>query len=248
MKWVSILGCAVLASAACPLGPADAAPRTYFYVITHRPFGTIGTYERTIDVVGDDTSAKSRLDIAVKALGFVVHRETSDQTEFWRGKRLISFHSVTFIDGQQLLVRGEALENRFVVTSPSGTAVAPADVAASDPLSLDRMGPGVVVSLKTGEITPAEVTGGETATVTRLGVPEPTRHFHVNIPMQADEWQVWFDRWGVPIKFCTYESSGPVDFTLVSPAQTGPLENNGANQFLLAKEQLAPSGSPLPSP
>jgi hypothetical protein len=244
MKWSWTLGCAVLACAQCPLGAANAAPRTYSYIITHRPFGAIGTYERTIDIVGDDTSARSRLDITVKAFSIVVHRETADQTEFWHGKRLMSFRSVTFVDGQQLLVRGEALENRFAVTSSSGTALAPSDIAASDPLSLDRTGLGTVVSLKTGEITPAEVTGGEADTVMRLGVSEPTRHFHVNTPMHADQWQVWFDRQGVPIKFCTYESSGPVNFTLVSPPQV----NDVSNHLVLVKNEPMSSASPLSSP
>jgi hypothetical protein len=219
MKWSSILGSAVLVCAQCPIAAADASPRTYSYVITHRLFGTIGTYERTIDVTGDDTRAESKLDITVKALGLVVHRETADQTECWHGKRLMSFQSATYIDGHPLLVRGEALENRFVVTSPAGTAFAPSDVAASDPLSLTRMGTGSVVSLKTGEITPVEVTGGETDTVLRLGGSEPAHHFHVATPAHADQWQVWFDQEGVPIKFATYESSGFVNFTLVSPAE-----------------------------
>jgi len=248
MKWSSILGCAVLACAQCPLGAANAAPRTYFYVITHRPFGPIGTYERTIDIVGGDTSAKSRLDITVRAFNFVVHRETADQVEFWHGKRLMSFQSATVVDGQQLLVRGEAQENRFVVTSPSGTVLAPGNVAASDPLSLDRTGLGTVVSLKTGEISPVEVTGGEADTVMQLGVLEPTRHYHVNTPLHADQWQVWFDRQGVPIKFCTYESSGPVDFTLAAPPQESPLASNVPNRLVLVKDQSVPSASPLPSP
>jgi hypothetical protein len=244
MKWSSILGCAVLVCAQFPFAAANATPRIYFYEVTHRPFGTIGTYERTIDIVGDDTSAKSRLDITVKAFGFVVHRETADQTEFWHGKRLMSFRSDTFVDGRQLLVRGEARESRFAVTTASGTAMAPGDVAVSDPLALDRMGLGTVISLKTGEITPADVTGGEADTVLRLGVSEPAHHFHVQTPMHADQWQVWFDRQGVPIKFCTYESSGPVDFTLVSP----PQPRAASNQLVPAKDQTEPSASPLPSP
>jgi hypothetical protein len=246
MKWSWTLGCAVLACAQCPLGAADAAPRTYLYEITHHPFGTIGTYARTVDIVGDDTTARSRIDISVKALGFVVYRETADQTEFWHGKRLMSFRSVTFVDGRQLLVHGEALENRFAVTSSSGMALAPSNVAASDPLSLDRTGPGTVVSLKTGEIIPAEVTGGEADTVLRLGVSEPTHHFHVNTPEHADQWQVWFDRQGVPIKFCTYESSGPVEFTLVSPPQASAQASDTPDHLVLVKNEPAPSRLPSP--
>ena len=90
--------------------------------------------------------------MVVRILGLVVHRETADQGEVWRGGRLMSFQSLTITNGRRLSVSGKADGARFLVTSPSGVAVAPADVVASDPWSLTRTGSGVVVSIRTGKI------------------------------------------------------------------------------------------------
>jgi hypothetical protein len=236
MKWALIIGCIALIGVQYPLVEANAAPRTYSYTVTHPLYGVIGTYDRTIDDTGGSTRAESRLVITVKILGFVVHRETADQTEVWRDKRLMSFHSVTTTNGKPLSVRGEALENRFMVTSPSGTMGAPADVAASDPLSLNQMGSEVVVSMKTGKISQVEVTGGEADTVTRLGISKSARHFSVSTLTQPNKWEAWFDQQGVPIKFSSLESGGRVDFTLMPP-QAGDV----SNQLLPVRAQLAPS-------
>ena len=143
MTWASILGCAAIVGVQLSPVAANAGTQTYRYVITHARYGPIGAYDRTIDDTGGVTRAQSRLRIVVKLLGIVVHRESADQTESWRGKRLMSFQSVTTTNGRQLSVSGAARDDRFMVTSPSGTTAAPADVAASDPWSLNRLGPGV---------------------------------------------------------------------------------------------------------
>jgi hypothetical protein len=236
VKWTSILGCAVLVCAQCPFVAANAAPRVYSYIVSHHLYGPIGTYERTIDDVEDGTRAESRLDITVTLLNFVVHREISDQIEVWHGKRLMSFQSVTVVDGQHIDVHGVSLGDHFMVTSPSGTVEVPADVVASDPWSLDRTGSGVVVSINSGEIYQVQVTGGEADTVMRLGQSEQARHFHVNTALHANQWEVWFNRQGVPIKFCSLQREGPVNFTLVSPPQVG----DASNQLTLVSTQIEP--------
>ena len=218
MKLTPILSMiALIGLSAAPIA-ANASPRTYSYTISHPVYGAIGTYSRTIDDAGGDTRAVSRLRVAVKVLGIVAHRENADQTEVWRGKRLESFSSATTTNGRLLNVSGEARGNQFMVTTPLGTAAAPADVAASDPWSLNRMGPGVVVSIKSGRLDKVDVTGGETETVTLHGASASARHYHVSTAAQANKWEVWIDAHGVPIKFRSAEKGGVVDFTLVSPA------------------------------
>lgn len=203
---------------------ALAAPQTYDYLITHSRYGTIGSYDRTIDEAGGVTHAKSHLRIAVKILGLVVHRENADQSETWRGQRLVAFHSVTTSNGKPMTVSGEARDNGFVVTSPTGVATAPADVAATDPWGFNRMGRAEVVSLKSGKIEPINVTGGEADQVTLHGVRAPARHFHVSTAAQPNKWEVWLDPQGVPIKFRSLEHGDTVDFTLTTrlPAGHGP--------------------------
>lgn len=214
-----MLGCVALIGAGAAPAAAQAAPQTYSYAITHPRYGAIGTYDRTSDNADGNTRAQAHLKIVVKILGVVVHRETADQSEVWRGSRLMSFRSVTTTNGRRLDASGEASGDRFLVTSPSGIAAAPGDVVASDPWSLNRMGRGTVVSIKTGKISSVDVTGGEPDTVTLHGISEPARHYHVNTPDQLNKWEVWINRQGVPIKFRTLEGSTPIDFTLVSSPQ-----------------------------
>jgi len=210
------VGCAAMAAAGLAAASAHAAPQTYRYSVSHPLYGLIGAYERTGDDTDGETRAQAHLTIVVRILGVVVRRETADQNEAWRGGRLLSFQSLTSTDGRRSTIAGEASGSGFRVTSPSGTATAPPDVVASDPWSLTHVGPGTVVSIRTGKISSVEVTGGEPETLLLKGVSQATRHYHVNAPGQPNKWEVWIDRRGVPIKFRSQESSGAIDFTLVS--------------------------------
>src|ERR1039458_4606977 len=131
MKRTLIMGCMALIGAHLAPATAQAAPRTYSYVLTYPLYGAIGTYDRTVDDADGVTRAQSRLRVKVRILGFIVHREDAEQTEVWRGDRLISFQTVTTTNGHRLVVSGEARDNRFMVTSPAGTTAAPADVKPS---------------------------------------------------------------------------------------------------------------------
>jgi hypothetical protein len=196
---------------------ANAASQSFAYAVSHSLYGPIGTYVRTVQDANGVTSARSQMRIAVKVAGLVLHREVADQVEAWRGPRLISFQSVTTIDGKALRVHGEARDNRFMVTTPAGTTTAPADIMASDPWAFHRMGAGVIVSIKTGLISAVNVTGGEPASVLLHGVETPARLFHVKMNAQTNKFEVWLDAQGFPIKFRSLEPGGAVEFTLASP-------------------------------
>ena len=198
-----------------PCVAASAATETYSYTVTHAKYGPMGTYDRTVNSAGAVTTAQSRLRTIVKILGIVVHREDADQTEIWRGGQLVSFHSVTTVNGSPLIVHGEVHGDHFVITTPSGTAVAPLDIAPSDPWSF-KVGRGTVVSIKSGKIDPVNVTGGEAERVVVRGVSIPVRHYHVNTATQPDKWAVWLDAKGLPIKFQSLEHGADVDFVMTS--------------------------------
>ena len=197
-------------------GAAHASQQTYTYEITHPIYGAIGTYTRTSDEADGDARAEARLSIVVKILGVAVRREASSQTATWHGQRLVSFQSLVTTNGRRTIVGGLANDGHFVVTTTAGTASAPADVVASDPWSLNRMGPGTVVSTRTGKITPVQVTGGEAETIAVRGVSQSVKHYHVNAPGQANKWEVWIDPRGVPVKFRSLETGGAIDFNLIS--------------------------------
>ena len=212
-----IAGVAIICALAWSAAAADAT-HVFSYKVTHARYGDIGTYDRIISEAGGLTHAQSRLKITVRIFGIVVHREVADQTEDWRGGRLMSFRSVTTTNGHPLVVSGEASGDSFVVTTPTGVATAPASVAASDPWGFDRTGPGVVVSIKTGRIDQVNVTGGEADTVMLHGVATRARHFRVSTATQPDRWEVWLDERDVPIKFRSFDHGDAIDFTLVSSA------------------------------
>jgi hypothetical protein len=196
--------------------PGAARAATYTYEVSHATYGVIGTYTRSSAETEIGTRAEAHLNIVVKILGLTVRREASNQVAIWRGQRLVSLQSLITTNGRKNTVSGVAAGDRFVVTTPAGTANAPADVVASDPFTLNRMGRGTVVSTRTGKITPAVVTGGETETIAVRGVTQSAKHYHVNTPGQADKWEVWIDPRGVPIKFRSLESGGSIDFNLIS--------------------------------
>jgi hypothetical protein len=208
-----------LALAGAFVAPAAAlcAPQVYHYAVTHSRYGAIGSYDRTIDQSGEVTRAQSHLKIVVRILGIVVHHETADQVEVWRGQRLVSFQCVTTVNGKPLKVSGEARDNSFLVTTPSGVATAPADVAASDPMGFSRVGHAEVVSIKSGRLDAVEVTGGETVNIPVGGTLEETRHYRVSTAAVPDKWQVWLNAQGVPVKFRSIEGNDYVEFVLTNP-------------------------------
>ena len=232
MRLISIsLAASLLLGSAAP-GAAIAAQQTYDYVITHSRYGKIGTYDRVVDRAGGVMHAQSRMRIAVKMLGMVVHREVADQSESWRGGRLIAFHCTTTVNGAPISVTGQAQGDRFVVTSPTGTATAPIDVAASDPMGFKRLGHGEMVSIKSGKIEAIDVTGGEAEQVVIDGTQQPARHFRVSTAAQPNKWEVLIDPQGVPLKFRILEGGAQVDFTLASLPKANALamEGSGAAQ------------------
>jgi hypothetical protein len=230
MRLMSIsLATALLLGSAAP-GAAIAAEQTYDYVITHSHYGKIGTYDRVVDRSGGVMHARSQMQIAVKMLGLVVHREVADQSETWRGGRLIAFHCTTTVNGAPINVSGQAQGDKFLVISPTGTATAPIDVAASDPMGFKRLGHGQMVSIKSGKIEAIDVTGGESEQVTIDGTPQPARHFRVSTVAQPNKWEVWLDPQGVPLKFRSLEGGAQVDFTLALPPKANALAMEGTSQ------------------
>ncbi|MGH7090347.1 MAG: DUF6134 family protein, partial [Stellaceae bacterium] len=116
--------------------PVRAAETIYRYHVEHAQYGDIGTYRNIIETDGDHAQIKSELHIAVKLLGFVVHREDGTRHEEWEGNRLVRFDSSTTVNGTAIHVHGEATRDGFVVTRPDGSVVtAPADVHPSNPWS-----------------------------------------------------------------------------------------------------------------
>jgi len=192
-------------------GPSSAAPRTYSYTIEHPSYGDIGVYSDTIDESDGMRRVTTRLRVAIKVLGIVVYREDADRTEIWQGDRLMSFNGLTTVNGVPKVVRGEARGNGFVITSPSGTVVAPANIYPSSPWSVNLPKPDSLLSTDDGHVTHASVSNEGMSIVSINNFKISLRHFVVH----SDNWQeVWSDPSGVPVRFRTERRGALLDFVL----------------------------------
>ena len=191
----------------------SAAPRTYTYTVEHPPYGAIGTYTDTVDQSGEAKRIDTKVRVAVKILGIVVHREEADRTERWQGERLLSFHSVTSVNGKTIEVRGEARGDGFVVTSPSGTVIAPPNVYTTSPWSAGLPNPETMVVPGDGRVERAQVTGGEMTLTSVHGAGIAVRHYEI---VGSNRYDVWSSLAGVPIRFRSDGRSGVTEFVLRS--------------------------------
>lgn len=208
---VVVLGVALGAVAT----PVRAETLVYTYAVEHPTFGRIGTYTNVIVRSADRTHVSSVLHTAVRILGFVVYSQDATRSEEWRRGRLISFRSVTTTNGKSLDISGKAHGNTFVITTPAGTTVAPADVRPSNPWSSAILKAHVMMSTKTGLIEAVHVTGGDETAATFNGT---TRILHRYVIDGRKRGVVWLDNHGVPIAFKVWEQGTPIELVLISPA------------------------------
>jgi hypothetical protein len=206
----SLLACAALIGTCAGVSPAHAGD-VYEYRVEHPVYGDIGTYTNIVDKSGAEADVETRLNIVVKLLGVVVHREEAERHEQWQNDRLTLFRSLTTVNGKPLEVAGEARGDTFVITSPAGTVDAPADIQPSNPWSPNFVSAGLVMSTKSGRIFKAHVDGVKEMVVSADGKTERLREYDVI----TDKHQVvWMDDHNVPVAFRTVEDGTPIDFVL----------------------------------
>jgi hypothetical protein len=195
---------------------ADAAQ--FEYRVQHPSYGPIGTYTNTVEKNGDMTIVKTKGDIKVKLLGLVVYRQDIDRTEQWAGDRLISFHSVTTVDGKATEVKGMAEGDHFTIATPKGTVTAPPTIRVADPWSQEIVKGDTLLLPDSGAIEKVQVAGGEETAVAVAGANIRARHYQVNRPNGEKLYELWFDERGIPLAFNMKSTKGTVTFTLTNPA------------------------------
>jgi hypothetical protein len=214
VRGLVVLGALILAAPSVAGGT-----ETYSYTVHHPSFGEIGTYTDRIERGDDGWRVDTTVHIAVRTLGMVVHREDAERTEIWHQGRLTRFDGVTTTNGKRVEIHGAAQPDGFVVQSPTGAAVGPADTVPSDPWQAARSGAagaaGVMMSTKSGRLERVQGSGSEPATLSVGGHDVAVRHFTFSTNKRQD---VWLDARGVPIRFRSVEDGTPIDFVL-SPAQ-----------------------------
>jgi len=203
-----------------------AADEVYTYRVMHPTFGDVGSYIDRVSRSGDSWQIVTKLHVVVRVLGIVLHREDADRTEVWRDGRLMRFQSVTTVNGDRYDVQGEARDNGFVVTAPTGVKVAPADVVPTEPWAARTSGSGVMMSTKTGKLETVANIHVEDSVIPVLGVEVPTRHYVISTDKRQD---VWKDARGVPVLFRTAETFGAIDFVLVAETSSPDPAKAGSN-------------------
>ncbi len=207
LRWLVLVGL-------CGVAAAPSHAETYSYTVHHPTFGDIGTYTDRVERSGDRWRVDTTMHVSISALGVVLHREDAQRSQEWRDGRLVSFHGLTTTNGTPLEIDGAVKDGRFVVVTPSGNEVAPADVAPSDPWQVGRSEanpPAMMFSTKTGKVKPVRAHGGEADRLSVHGIEIAVRHYEISSDKRQD---VWIDARGIPVKFRTVENGTPIDFEL----------------------------------
>jgi hypothetical protein len=206
MTIVGLVGGLVLA------GPATAQSSAQFiYQVNHSVFGEIGTYTNTVEPTRDGTTVKTRVHFEVKMLGVRVHREDAERTERWQGNRLVAFRGVTDKGDGPVEVKGEALGNNFIISSPQGTVTAPSSVHPANPWSSSFLHSNTMMRPDSGKLEQVRIGSGQETAVKIENANIPAVKYEVD---GTTKYTVWLDGRGVPVKFLVDDDTGKVTFTL----------------------------------
>ncbi len=210
----ALLPACVFLTASALFRPCDAGtdPARELYYQAHHPiFGNIGSYTNTIMPAGDATTIRTSVHIKVTALGAVLHSEDAERTENWKGGRLVHFSGMTTTNGEVLKIKGDAQDGAFVITTPRGSATAPATIQPSNPWSASLLTSTKMMRADTGEIEDVRTSGGEVAFVEIDGANVWTRRYQIHGTIG---YKVWIDRQNIPVMFSVDDEGGAVLFTL----------------------------------
>lgn len=195
--------------------PADtrAAEQVYEYQIRHPIFGDIGTYINTVKRTGADTDVETRISVVVTILGNVMFRQKAERRERWTDGKLSTFDGVTETNGTRVEVQGRSRDDGFVITSPQGIVVGPADIHPTNPWSPRILEARTLMAPATGRLTKARVVDVKDELVPRRnGDAAKLRRYEI----ESDKRQiVWFDDAGVARAFRIEEGGAMIDFILV---------------------------------
>lgn len=171
--------------------PAVAQARTSVatFDIHHESQGTIGTQTLRIVHDGARTTVEVRVNIIVRILGVVVHRQEQFQTEIWQGGRLQSFDALDVENGKRGTVRGRAEGDKFVITTKSGQRIeAPATIRTTYPWSPEIVKHTLLMGTGSGELNNVQIARLGNVTLTLSGRTLPALHYRVSGDYQRDMW------------------------------------------------------------
>jgi len=197
-----------------PVPALSASPGHMVYRVQHARYGNIGTYSNAVEKAGNVTTVTTEAHIAVSVLGVVLYRQDIARQERWNADRLVSFHSVTTVNGKSYELTGNADGDRFVLMSPDGPIVAPASVKLANPWSAEVLRGDTLMTPDRGRIENVQVKGGEETSLAINGHATRTKHYEISRLDGTKRYEVWLDERGTPVQFTTNNPNGIVTFTL----------------------------------
>ena len=209
---LSITCAAVLAG----VPPASATLQKLVYEVSHATYGPIGTYSNTIDSKGGQTTVTTEGRIRVSLVGIVLFRQDFDRIERWVGERLMSFQGRTTTNGHSIDVKGEAEGDKFAVSSPSGSFMAPAAVKVANPWSEAVLKGAALLTPDRGLLEDVQVRSAGMTEVPINGAKLRARRYEIVRTTGEKKYDVWIDDEGTPVMFSVNTRRGTVTFTLTS--------------------------------
>jgi hypothetical protein len=210
-QFISVVG---LCAAFSALAAHDvlAATQVLAYNVEHPKYGNIGTYTNTVTQNGTNADVQTELHIAVKMIGIPLFHQDATRAEQWQNQRLVGFRSQTDDNGTNIKVTGKADAKNFVINSSSnGNIIAPPQVHPSNPWAPFVLQTDIMMSTKTGKISPVVVKDTGEFMVTFDGRQMRVHQWFVD----DDKHQVvWIDERGVVVAFQTEEQGAAINFVL----------------------------------
>jgi hypothetical protein len=193
---------------------ASANPQRLVYTIHHSRYGTIGTYSNAVEKTGDGTTVTTEAHIRVSIIGVVLYRQDVSRQERWKNDRLVSFHGITTVNGHPLELTGAAQGDNFMLMSPEGEIVAPANVRLANPWSPDVLHGDTLLTPDRGRMEKVQVKGGEETSVTVNRRAVRAKRYEIDRLDGQKRYEVWLDERGTPVMFTSYIMDAAITFTL----------------------------------
>lgn len=206
----AVAGCVGVAG-----GGAVASEERLTFTVHMSPYGTIGTYQSTLQKNDNDITITTEAHIKVSIAGVVLHRLEISRVERQIADRLVYFRGVTIENGNPVEIEGKAVGGDFIITSPSGTVTGPGTIRTLDPWSAGASGTDVVFMPDTGAVTRVRTTGGEPTSVTIGGAPLQVHRYQINSADGREQYEVWMNDRRIPVMFNIADRDGTTTFTLV---------------------------------
>jgi len=224
---IPALGFGAALAALAPVG-AQAATQILTYNVEHPTYGNIGTYTNTVSQNGNTAEVRTDLHVSVKMIGIPLFHQDATRDEQWQNQRLVSFRSTTDDNGTNINVTGKADGGSFLINSSAiGTTTAPAQVHPSNPWAPFVLKTDMMMSSKTGKVSPVVVKDTGEVTATFDGRTMRVHQWFID----DDKHQVvWIDDRGVVVAFQTQEEGKPINFVLKNETVSADTPTTFANR------------------